>query len=1065
MKSTIITASAGSGKTYTITERLAERIAGGLEPAEVIATTFTTKAAEELAERIRGKLLARGLHGAARSVSAALIGTVNSVAARILEDFAIEAGLSPELATLPERGAEEAFAHAVDDALSRREVEHADLLHRMGYDRPVDAYQYDRRRSWSDAVRRLAEEARLNMIDAAGLRAAAEESVAGYLGVLDGVADIAAEDPRDRWGSEAVPALLACIEADAEPTTPTGRTRRQRFERFRAGFGDDARTVPWADWATLGTGVVRNATKPQRDHLERFAGIGEEIAANPGYRADAEALIRLVFDTAADSLDAYAAYKRELGLIDFADQEILALRVLRESEVARRAVAEGYRLLVVDEFQDTSPIQLALFFELGQLVGEVIWVGDPKQSIYGFRGSDPQLMNGVLAALRDAPETTLDTLRHSWRSHARPLALSNALFTHAMPELDVHLDIPEQLREAHAGGSVRYWRTEPYGNRSAPWLDAIVCGMAALLREDGVRPGRVAVLTRSNRAVGAIADALTDVGIPCTGHGRDPRNTRQGQALRAGLGLLVDEHDTQALVELIGILDDHGAHEGWFTELTAARDHETRRALLRGWREDPALAGLEALRDAAVNLTAVEAVREVADALDLRRRIGGWTDPAGRAASLEVIAAMAAEYLEERRAAGLPATLADFLRWYDEADAPAVAADDDAVYVGTVHSAKGLEWDAVCVATPKPKDRFTPDGVWVHATRTPTLDDPLGGRTVRFWPAGAGGEITAAAREHPEQAARAAAEREDERRLAYVGLTRAAHDTILCPHTGLDDHPAIAGTGVGLAALDAGLVVYPPTVGGTPEMVPAEILEAPAGKDREALAAACAAGDPVLPAAASAHDHGIGADELRRDTRPGAGPRARVAPSSLAPDPARAEATAIVDRAELGAPVVTGGAAGWDAVGDCVHAYLALPLESMDAGRRAEAAARLVAAWSVGDRMGADRLVAVGERWTGWVAAEYPGARLRTEIPITWVNEAHQVLEGWIDALIECADGSVVLVDHKSYPGAEPTRHVREEYLGQLAGYADALELAGAGRPAEVLVHLPLLGRVLRIVE
>ncbi|MDO5730366.1 UvrD-helicase domain-containing protein [Corynebacterium sphenisci] len=1065
MKSTIITASAGSGKTYTITERLAERIAGGLAPAEVIATTFTTKAAEELAERIRGKLLARGLHGAARSVSAALIGTVNSVAARILEDFAIEAGLSPELATLPEQGAEAAFAHAVDDALSSREVEHADLLHRMGYDRPVDAHQHDPRRSWSDAVRRLAEAARLNMIDADRLHAAGEESVAGYLAMLDGVAPARDGDERPEWARRAHRVLGGILALDEGATSKSAAARTRAANAHLRVLDEGVDRVPWGHWAKLDGAPVPAPTKPQKALLGDFAGIGEEIAANPAYRPDAEALIRLIFGTAADSLDAYAAYKRELGLIDFADQEILALRVLRESEAARRAVAEGYRLLVVDEFQDTSPIQLALFFELGQLVGEVIWVGDPKQSIYGFRGSDPQLMNGVLAALRDAPETTLDTLRHSWRSHARPLALSNALFTHAMPEHDVHLDVPEPLREAHAGGSVRYWRTEPHGNRNAPWLDAIVCGTAALLREDGVRPGRVAVLTRSNGAVGTIADALTEVGIPCTGHGRDPRTTRQGHALRAGLGLLVDEHDTRALVELIGILDDHAAHGSWFAELTAGRDHGARRALLREWREDPALAGLAGLRDAAVNLTPVEAVREVADALDLRRRIGGWTDPAARVASLEIIAGMAAEYLEERRAAGLPATLADFLRWYDGAEAPAGAADEDAVYVGTVHSAKGLEWDAVCVATPKPRDRFTPDGVWVHATRTPTLDDPLGGRTVRFWPAGAGAEITAAAREHPEQAARAAAEREDERRLAYVALTRAARDTILCPHSGLDDHPAVAGTGVGFAALDAGLVVHPPTVGGAPEMVPAEIRDAPAGADRKALAAACVAGDPVLPAAASAHDHGIGADELRRDARPGTGPRARVAPSSLAPDPARAEATAVVDRATLGAPVVAGGAAGWDAVGDCVHAYLALPLAAMDAGRRAEAAARLVAAWGVGDRMGADRLVAVGERWTGWVAAEYPGARLRTEVPITWVNEGHQVLEGWIDALIECADGAVVLVDHKSYPGAEPKRHVREEYLGQLAGYADALELAGAGRPAEVLVHLPLLGRVLGVVE
>lgn len=57
----------------------------------------------------------------------------------------------------------------------------------------------------------------------------------------------------------------------------------------------------------------------------------------------------------------------------------------------------------------------------------------------------------------------------------------------------------------------------------------------------------------------------------------------------------------------------------------------------------------------------------------------------------------------------------------------------------------------------------------------------------------------------------------------------------------------------------------------------------------------------------------------------------------------------------------------------------------------------------------------------------------------------------------------MVLIDHKTYPGDDPLDHVRATYIGQLAGYADALELAGVGRPAEILVHLPLKGMVVAI--
>lgn len=71
-------------------------------------------------------------------------------------------------------------------------------------------------------------------------------------------------------------------------------------------------------------------------------------------------------------------------------------------------------------------------------------------------------------------------------------------------------------------------------------------------------------------------------------------------------------------------------------------------------------------------------------------------------------------------------------------------------------------------------------------------------------------------------------------------------------------------------------------------------------------------------------------------------------------------------------------------------------------------------------------------------------------------------MEGWIDTLLRLPDGRIVLVDHKTYPGAEPVRHVREHYLGQLDTYSQALAAAGIP-PAQVLIHLPLRGEVLEV--
>src|SRR5699024_2049438 len=102
--------------------------------------------------------------------------------------------------------------------------------------------------------------------------------------------------------------------------------------------------------------------------------VSEELLANSAFHSDIEALITLVIDTAIASLSAYEEHKNTLGVMDFVDQEVRALDLLRTNERVRASIASRYRLLAVDEFQDSSPIQLAIFMELADLVDEVIWV-------------------------------------------------------------------------------------------------------------------------------------------------------------------------------------------------------------------------------------------------------------------------------------------------------------------------------------------------------------------------------------------------------------------------------------------------------------------------------------------------------------------------------------------------------------------------------------------------------------------------------------------------------------------------------------------------------------------
>ena len=111
-------AGAGSGKTHTLSEELADFIIEqNGSPSQVILTTFTIKAAEELKERVRKALLQKGETAKAAEMSNALIGTVNSICSRLVEKYALEEGLSPELRVLDEISAKIFFDEFVNNSV------------------------------------------------------------------------------------------------------------------------------------------------------------------------------------------------------------------------------------------------------------------------------------------------------------------------------------------------------------------------------------------------------------------------------------------------------------------------------------------------------------------------------------------------------------------------------------------------------------------------------------------------------------------------------------------------------------------------------------------------------------------------------------------------------------------------------------------------------------------------------------------------------------------------------------------------------------------------------------
>ncbi|MCJ7858367.1 UvrD-helicase domain-containing protein [Corynebacterium kalidii] len=1075
---TIIKASAGSGKTYRLTELLTERLrrvdADGTHPyrpSQIIATTFTRAAAAELKERIRGTLVDDGLLEQAAALPTALIGTVNSVTGRILTDFAMDAGRSPELSVLTEQSQKDAFRLATDRIIADAETSHRDLLARTGYDDDSDGGYFSSGVNWAATVRTVTDHARANDIDAADLAGFAESSIRELHLALDSAGgpatgDGPAVDTRSLLAGAAqrIPdQLRADIEA-GRITTRSAASLQSRFpdlDRFARRVRRERHNIPWRDWLRTADGKVPGVDGPTKPIKEAYGGVvtSDDIAADPDLRADLDALIRLVFDTAAACLDAYAEYKNALGLIDFTDQEQLTLRLLRGDGVdpsttaaVRTALAARYRILVVDEFQDTSPLQLALFTELAGLVEEVIWVGDPKQSIYGFRGSDPALMDAAVETITDPDGVagTAETLSHSWRTHAEPLGLSNRLFGHLFPGQNVTLTVPGHLAEERSGGATVLWTpAEGAKKNKDTWFARIATGLRSLEAAEGVPARGRAVLVRNNTHAAELRAELRRHGIPCTGGGTPLAQTREGQLVRAAVAWLLDERDTQALVELVTFLDDHAAHTGWFDTLTALGTREERRERFADWAQDESLAPLRRLRPTLSEVPVADTVGAVIDALDLRRRIATWTDPTERTGSVLGILRAVEDYTAEADSGNRPATPAGFLEHLASEDAvSAPTADPGAVFVDTIHQSKGLEWDTVVVALPDVRDRFVPAGVWVQSTAPLTMEAPLAGREIRFWPATVTdiSSVKELLADTGVQTRRRQADMLEEQRVLYVALTRSRTRTVLAPYSGVGKWKPLAETGLQDDQLTELL--------GCPVR---EIDASDTGDVGDADSGIGAGTSTPLPRAAVL--------DSRRALAPVPAPYlpATFAPSGVEADDDILATASVAEIADLGEPLVSGGGEEWNKVGDCIHAYLAAPLGQLSDARRQAAASRLVAGWGVGDRVTADQVVTAGQRWTDWVGRTFPGAVTASEVPFAWTNPDHQRAQGWLDQLLTLPDGRRVVVDHKTYPGLDPVGHVRATYLGQMDVYRRALTDIDGRPPAAVLVHLPLLGSVLEV--
>jgi len=453
----VVEAAAGTGKTTALVERIVRVIeTGRADVRQIVAVTFTEKAAGELKLRLRRRLEeARGaaaepeaaarLDAAVQHLEEAHVSTIHGFCAELLRSRAVEAGIDPLFRVLTEGQATRLFDEAFD------------AWFQAALDDPPEGVRRSLRRPGRGSRASAADEdAPVQRLRRAGLDLAqwrdfrgawtrpAFERAASILDLLERVHEVA-----DR--SKAPASRGDGLYVDTEPVRRLARELRRMPERpsSEQALGDEALDTLEAllvdlarDWslkrarkgsgAVYGRGVPRAELVAARDALLRALATFQE-------QADAD-LAACLHEELLVCVDRYDALKTRDGSLDFLDLLLRARDLIRDDRAVRAHFQQRFTRIFVDEFQDTDPLQAELLLLLAARdpdvdawrrvdpePGKLFVVGDPKQSIYRFRRADVDIYRRVCALLVERGATFLE-LRRSFRSVPNIQRVVNAAF-------------------------------------------------------------------------------------------------------------------------------------------------------------------------------------------------------------------------------------------------------------------------------------------------------------------------------------------------------------------------------------------------------------------------------------------------------------------------------------------------------------------------------------------------------------------------------------------------------------------------------------------------------------
>lgn len=760
---TYINAGAGSGKTYTLTKELLGLIKSGVNPEKVILTTYTTKAAGEFREKAKAELYANGLFDAALRLDQALIGTVHSVCQRMIGKYWFNLGLSPDMSVMAEEDVKYYLSQSLAELPTDDELK---FLHEFcrSFDirETVDfkplGLDYD---FWQGHLKQIIEFT--TSYEIADYGRSTEESLAFIRQFVDTACSVDVTDAE-------VDAMLS------EARTYVNGSKRIKkkddyFKKFNdVEHGRHERNVAWYMLVTKNLDVKYGPTCQMV--IERIGGIWK---SGDVYDLQ-EKYIRLMFGLAVRWRDNFASFKKEKNLLDFNDMEKYMRQLMQNRDIAAD-IAKSYNYLFVDEFQDSSPIQVKIFDALSDLMVHSYWVGDYKQAVYRFRGSDIELVKAVVDRISAGGEgcstRTLDT---SHRSLPDIVEVDNEVFTRTFADVldydNIHLNRHRENTEGE--NSLRYF--------CADGPEGVATHVAKLIAA-GAKPNEIAVLARANATLANIAVALKEMQIASSREDQSVVGTKTELLVKSLLQVTNSTKDTYAKATVAFLTGkDFGTQRIIEEKLANDSDGGNAGTYLS---EVPLIRHLLDIRPKLQQQSISSMVESLVIELNLYNVAKRFEEPSFAASCLQAITATARTYEEHSIQMNLPATIGGFIAYLEEVT-PQAPGDANGVQLHTYHSCKGLQWRYVILTSlnahpgnVKNAARYEMYGVHSDHSELPSADNPYPEVFIRLAP-----WIYGTAKNLPGEIEQTVTDSETFRhaygaavaeanRVLYVGMTRA----------------------------------------------------------------------------------------------------------------------------------------------------------------------------------------------------------------------------------------------------------------------------------------------------